>query len=171
MKKEGHWSIMKALVLVFLAVWLSAIFTPLSAQERLQFPKDGNGLLDYCGNFVDLEDSKLSAAADEIKVGWCIGYVQASTAFIAHLKANLIVAAMAGVKLSGPEKSRPIVTNMADACTPERASTLQLARVLVKWLRDHPERLHEQADFLALDALKSAFPCGADAPTKELGTE
>jgi hypothetical protein len=31
----------------------------------------------------------------------------------------------------------------------------------VKWLRDHPERLHEQKSVLTLEALRGAFPCQA----------
>lgn len=35
----------------------------------------------------------------------------------------------------------------------------QVARVIVKYLKDHPERLHENETFLAIQALQAAFPC------------
>jgi hypothetical protein len=44
-------------------------------------------------------------------------------------------------------------------CRPEGTTMIQNVRVVVKWLRDHPERLHERADTLILQALKTAFPC------------
>ena len=32
-------------------------------------------------------------------------------------------------------------------------------RIVVKWLREHPERLHEPARILVMIALREAFPC------------
>ena len=44
-------------------------------------------------------------------------------------------------------------------CLPEGLSSGQLLLVIVKFLRDHPERLHEARGFLALEAAKASFPC------------
>ncbi len=44
-------------------------------------------------------------------------------------------------------------------CRPEGTTLVQNVRVVVKWLKDHPERLHERADTLILQALKTGFPC------------
>ena len=52
---------------------------------------------------------------------------------------------------------------MTIACFPDKAPTGELARVLVKWLRYHPERLHEGKSFLAIEAFRSAFSCVAPA--------
>ncbi len=49
--------------------------------------------------------------------------------------------------------------NYASTCIPDEASVAQLARVVVKWLREHPEKLHELKSFVVIEALKSAFPC------------
>jgi len=35
----------------------------------------------------------------------------------------------------------------------------QLAMVLVKWLKDHPNELHKRAGYLAIRAFREAFPC------------
>jgi hypothetical protein len=157
---------MRSLAFMLVALMLSGAVAPATVpqQPKLQFPKDGNGLLEYCGQLVDLFDQRLTSAADETKLGWCLGYIQASRDFILHLKINMALAGMAGVTLSGPEKARPIVTQMSDMCIPDAAPMLELARVVVKWLRDHPEHLHELPDFLLLDALKDAFPCAAPTP-------
>jgi hypothetical protein len=51
-------------------------------------------------------------------------------------------------------------------CIPNEVNQVQMARILVKWLRDHPERLHETDAFLTVDAFHNAFPCQAE--TKKL---
>jgi len=44
-------------------------------------------------------------------------------------------------------------------CTPLSNTTGQFIRVVVKYLKEHPERLHEQDMGLATVALRDAFPC------------
>lgn len=45
-------------------------------------------------------------------------------------------------------------------CLPERgASNEQLARIVTKWFRDHPNDLHESARMSVMLALQTAFPC------------
>jgi Rap1a immunity proteins len=46
-------------------------------------------------------------------------------------------------------------------CDPTEARTEQLIRVIAKYLRDQPARLHEGGVMLALAALADAFPCPA----------
>jgi len=44
-------------------------------------------------------------------------------------------------------------------CVPDTASAEQLALVVLKWLREHPERLHEDAAISAMYAFFDAFRC------------
>ena len=44
-------------------------------------------------------------------------------------------------------------------CLPGGVTPNQTVRVVVKWLQDHPARLHESAIELAISALKENFPC------------
>lgn len=44
-------------------------------------------------------------------------------------------------------------------CRPDGTTNQQLADVVIVYLRDHPERRHQPALVLALDALAIAFPC------------
>jgi hypothetical protein len=44
-------------------------------------------------------------------------------------------------------------------CFPHGVTPDQAVRVIVKWLGDHPARLHEDAVKLVVDALKENFPC------------
>jgi hypothetical protein len=44
-------------------------------------------------------------------------------------------------------------------CVPGAATIGQLVHVVVKYLKDHSEKLHDFASILLSDALSAAFPC------------
>ena len=44
-------------------------------------------------------------------------------------------------------------------CAPKEVTVGQLVLVIVKFLRDHPERLHQGRAALTMEALTTAFPC------------
>lgn len=44
-------------------------------------------------------------------------------------------------------------------CRPVKSTHSQATLVVMKYLSDHPEKLHLDADGLVLDALIEAFPC------------
>lgn len=44
-------------------------------------------------------------------------------------------------------------------CVPDEASYGQLVDVVTQWLRDHPERRHESAVRLVVQAINEKFPC------------
>ena len=46
-----------------------------------------------------------------------------------------------------------------EICRPSGASPQQMAKVVVRFMEQHPERLHESFLALAATALFSAFPC------------
>ncbi len=51
-------------------------------------------------------------------------------------------------------------TGFVPVCIPtERVSLGQLGRVVVKYLKDHPEEEHDAAVVLVVVALREAFPC------------
>lgn len=147
--------------------------TPAYAQQKGDFPTDGNGLLDYCSVMVDAADSPASFSSlsgngfteQMTKFGWCAGYLQATQDALITTEVKLAIIAMTGVTLSGPDKAKEYaLDSLRVACIPEKAPILQLARVLVKWLREHPERLHELKSILTTAALKDAFPCQQPTP-------
>lgn len=47
-------------------------------------------------------------------------------------------------------------------CAPSEVRTSQYAGVVVRYLEQHPETLHESGEILALTAVTAAFPCPAD---------
>lgn len=50
----------------------------------------------------------------------------------------------------------------ASFCSPEGATSDQMGRVVVKYLREHPEKLHEYAVLLVAVALIEAWPCAGN---------
>ncbi len=44
-------------------------------------------------------------------------------------------------------------------CIPKGVSSSQIARIVVKYGNDHPERLHLHATVFTIEALQGAFPC------------
>lgn len=53
----------------------------------------------------------------------------------------------------------PRLTERLRYCPPGAATYQQAAKVYVKFVDAHPERLHELPLILALDSLKAAWPC------------
>ena len=44
-------------------------------------------------------------------------------------------------------------------CIPQKVTNGQITRVVIKYLKDHPEQLHTSARKLILFALDEGFPC------------
>ena len=55
--------------------------------------------------------------------------------------------------------TNPGSVNIQTSCLPDRFNFDQMRRVVVKWLSDHPEKLHLGVAQLVRDALRDAFPC------------
>jgi hypothetical protein len=47
------------------------------------------------------------------------------------------------------------------ACTPRKVTTIQLVRVIKKYLADNPDKAHRATRYVASLALARAFPCKA----------
>lgn len=103
---------------------------------------DGNHMLSMCEHVFDRNLSDLEAANSSV----CLVFVHASyyTALLVRDFAQ---------------------TSKLNFCGKPGLTNGQLARIFVRWLRAHPERLNEPAAFLAYEAWESAYPCRA-APKK-----
>ena len=112
-----------------------------TAQARRMF--SGAGLLDLCEK---VDDKVYGVAA-----ATCHGYIEGLSDTVFQYEQMLAVAA--GSEARGMR-----------TCLPEGATYDQYTRVVVKYLRDHPEKLHEPRGGLAYDALVRAFPCERIAP-------
>lgn len=105
--------------------------------------KDGNRFLSLCAPFVDGLDSQASTHRNHeaIAEGYCIGY------FNGLQSLNRIMQFM-------PD-------NRSLFCIPKENGIPipQLARIVVKYLRDNPSHLHNDDILLVIAALQEAFPC------------
>lgn len=135
------------ILFVFLILTCFGIQTAYS-QERARSMKDGNALLAYCQVLLDIADRKRPAPLDQVqamddtyRLSLCSGFMQGMTNTNLYYQAYL-------------KNTNPFF------CLPEPGiSNLQAARVVVKYLQDHPEKLHEEPVILAVAALRNAFPC------------
>jgi hypothetical protein len=166
---------MKIIVLILSAFFLT-FSGPLNAQESKQTVReDGNNLLDECSGLIRVADSSSSIRASDVdmmKFMWCAGYLRATRDYFVDVKVRLAVLGMIGLRITGPDKVRGAASAMLDPiCDLDKISILQMARVVVKWLQDHPERLHEHESSLAREALTSAFPCKSSQPEEGQGAK
>lgn len=99
----------------------------------------GNDLLRMCRGAVD--PSVVSTSEAGYDAIFCMGFVHGLEE--AH---TLISSIQPGAKLF---------------CIPAGVTLNQLVRVIVKYLQDRPEDLHDRGVLLAVGALARAFPCPA----------
>ncbi len=113
--------------------------TILGGQDRPKYAFEdantGNGFLRQC--------SDLTPQTDSLRLWYCAGYVSG------------LIDGMAVVKAA---------VEYRGYCLPTKVETGQLADVLVKYIREHPEIAHAPTSVLLLKALIHAYPCRADLP-------
>lgn len=99
----------------------------------LAFGYDGNELLEDCNEAINLLDNT-GRQANPFKAGTCMGYVMATSETY---------------PLLAPKK----------LCLPFDFKNNQAIRVVVKFLKANPEKLHDASSGLVMDAYFHAFPC------------
>jgi hypothetical protein len=100
---------------------------------------DGNELLQYC------TESSPGDPVGTAKSAWCVGY------------------------LLGIDDMRRFSTSLPNRptdCRPEGVTMVQVKRIVVDYLQEHPEELHYSSVVLVHNALKHAFPCTAQPAPK-----
>ena len=106
----------------------------------------GNDVLNSCQTAVRYIDNNGEFTNEHFDSGWCTGWI-------------------AGVlQLTKLHNERIIVTKekstMLQFCVPDSGiPVIQAVRVVVKFLKEHPEQLNEDGMGLTIAALKSTFPC------------
>ncbi len=136
---------MKPLILI-LSILLTYSYT--HAENHMT----GNNLLKNCSALVQKD-------GDLLQAGECIGFLNGFTQglFQAALKMALLET-KPGKKFEECFKECFILPPPA-MCLPKALTIRQLARVTLKYLNNHPEKLHHLAGSLVDDAFKEAFPC------------
>jgi Rap1a immunity proteins len=125
------------------------------AQTSAETKFNGNTLLEKCGALVRFADAGFTGTYDTSDAHWCLGYLDG---FIQALDESALVSA----KTYDDYKS----LRTSYVCAPAGSTIGQDARILVKFLNDHPERLHEDEGTLTFAALVHAFPCAPPSDPK-----
>ena len=99
---------------------------------------DGNTLLNDCTAAVRLADGDEVTPPENLDAIYCLGMIQ-------------------GISLA--DEIHGAAGHQRFFCPPQEAQTRQLVRVVVKWLNEHPKRLHEIDGVLIVLALSRGFPC------------
>jgi hypothetical protein len=98
---------------------------------------NGNDLQKYCSIMDQPSDSH--SMIDAQHMGICFGFIEAFNDFHSSLLTL--------------DDFVPLF------CIPEKATVSQLIQVVSKYLKENPEKLHLDASYLIIHALREAFPC------------
>jgi len=132
---------MKRLTMI-VTVFVMVTITPAMAVDRT-----GNDLLVDCANLINTESLESVSKEKVLGMGYCIGLIDGLVTF------NYVYEAVL---------EREGNSNMVQMCLPQRISTRQSAKVIVKYLEDNPSRLHESGQALAAQALVIEYPCSQE---------
>jgi hypothetical protein len=124
-----------------------------STTEQPDIGRSGRDFLEVCssvdrGGGVDSEGSGDAARNYRDAPAWrdatCLGWVAGfADGFLVY-----------GELLSVPRRDRM-------ACVPQGVTTIQMVRVIKKYLADNPGKAHRPTRYIASIALAGAFPCKA----------
>jgi len=112
-----------------------------SALEQPDIGRSGRDFLEVCSS-VDSEGNKDATriGRDATCLGWVAGFADG---FLVHEEL-----------LSVPRRDRM-------ACVPRGVTTIQIVRVIKKYLAENPGKAHRPTRYIASIALAGAFPCKA----------
>jgi hypothetical protein len=112
-----------------------------STPELPDIGRSGRDFLEVCSS-IEVEGNKDSAHIhrDATCLGWVAGFAEG---FLVHDEL-----------LSVPRRDRM-------ACVPRGVTTIQIVRVIKKYLEDNPGKAHRPTRYIASIALAGAFPCRA----------
>lgn len=105
---------------------------------------NGESLLKTCSLEVRILDREKVTSEESVQAAMCVGYVMG----VHDMEFTVQML----------EEHQKVVV-MHHSCAPSNVSTGQAVRVVVKYLRDNPERLNMPAAILVTDAVRNAFPC------------
>ena len=119
--------------------------TPAFAQS----PNDGNALLHNCSLVVKMADGdSVMSTVDNLNAGVCVGLVR-------DIMDTMTL-------WQSVDHGGPVDNTAMHGCIPDSIKTIHGARIVVKYLNDHPERLHVPDTRLVLMAMVDAFPCSKE---------
>src|SRR6267378_6389870 len=119
----------------------AASTAPKSTPEQPDISRSGRDFLEVCSSIAS-EGNRDAARIqrDATCLGWVAGFADG---FLVY-----------GELLSVPRRDRM-------ACVPHGVTTIQLVRVIKKYVADNPGKAHRPTRYMASIALAGAFPCKA----------
>ena len=120
----------------------------------------GNNFLEVCSS-IEISPDKMNAA-DLANMSRCQGFMQGL--------GDGVGVATAVIKQSNPALNLKGSISDLGICFPVEVNYLQVIRVVLKYIREHPEQAHLPSAVLAFTADLQAFPCtavSADKPTQK----
>ncbi|PTU01700.1 hypothetical protein DBR45_16165 [Pseudomonas sp. HMWF031] len=117
-------------------MWVAALAACLCTQSAMA---DGNQLLKECEDGIAYMDGG-KAPQNPVGVGHCVGVIQGT--------------------LDTLDLAHAVFKSPKAVCQPDGGiSMLQTMRVVVKFLKEHPDRLHLNESGLVTTAMWTSFPC------------
>ena len=104
---------------------------------------NGGKLLELCKSTT--KELTKQSPEDLYNSSHCFGYIEGIT------DTNLMYEVYLETKQN--ENVKPLF------CVPDNGSISQVTKVVIKYLEDHPEKLHEHEISIVTTALRQAFPC------------
>jgi Rap1a immunity proteins len=126
---------MRKLIIIFLLLFTSTFFSIAQAQEQ-----DGSFFLQACDATVKQSDGGELSQQESLLALYCASYISGF----------LDATSLTSFSTKGQK----------NICTPDQGiANDQAARILVKYLRENPELLHQSGRTSVYVALVQAFPC------------
>lgn len=120
-----------------------------SPQEPKEFPStSGNAFVRSCSS-IEKDDSQ-TTRTDFTNTVSCVAYVEGVVQGV-----QVEIAYSKGT--TGNEPPSPF-------CLPDSAENGQIVRVILKYVRNHPEEAHKSTVSLTIEAMREAFPCHGRKP-------
>ena len=132
---------MKRLLIVLIVLTIKSVLLAADDPEKI---KTGNGFLELCSAVEKIGASEISNS-DLANIGVCTGYMMG-------LKDGLRLANASAVM-------EHVTTRKIHFCPADDVTVGQEVRVVLKYIRDHPQKDHLHTSILAAAALEQAFPC------------
>lgn len=129
---------------IALFVFVSSLFLSPSAAYSQTVERTGEQLLKECQVVTMHTDGSKMTAFEFGEEGHCLGYLSGATDVLEEWDES-------NTKLHG--------NNPSPVCLPSNVTMNEIAMVVVKYLNDHPNKLHNDRSLLVMLALSDAYPC------------
>src|ERR1019366_1465901 len=121
------------LVVMFVVVMICTALA--EASDPAPLVDHGNDFIARCSILTEATGGALpEGRIDAVQYGYCGGYIESFIWTLAVLDLKQTV------------------------CTPDGVQSVQVARIVTKYIKDHPDTAHEPTVMLALKAMRAAFP-------------